>query len=482
MSEKLLKNYIYHTAYQVLLLLAPLVTTPYVARVLGAEGVGIYAYAQSIAAYFVLLAAVGTTLYGQREIAYAQNDRQGRSRVFWSVTLFRFGAAAVCTAVYALLFAREGAYAPVHRILTLEVAATALDISWFFIGMENFRLVVLRNAAVKLAGILLTFLLVTKPGDVTRYTLCLTVPAALGNLSLWPGLRGQITAPSKGAVHAIRHHLLPILALFLPQAATEVYTVLDKTMLGLLCPDIQQVGYYTQAQKIIKLLLCLITSLGAVMLPAMSAAVARGERIEGRVRTALRFVSLLAFGALFGLLGTADRFVPLFFGRGYEPVTTLMAVISPILLLIGWSNVLGKQYLLPQRRQRAFTASILTGAGVNFVLNLALIPPFGAMGACAATVAAEGAVTAVQLFCVRSQLMLRGCLGFCGRYLLLGAALLGMLRIVSAAVPPDWKGLAGMGAAGAAVWCAGLYWMKDPLLAAGVKWLKSKHEGRKSDV
>lgn len=122
-NNKLIKNYIYNTLYQVLVLIAPLITTPYVSRVLGAEGVGIYSYAQSIATYFVLVGAVGTTLYGQREIAYVQNDPKKRTEIFWEITIFRFAAVSLCTVIYYLVFGVSGQYAEIYRILTLEVLA-----------------------------------------------------------------------------------------------------------------------------------------------------------------------------------------------------------------------------------------------------------------------------------------------------------------------------------------------------------------------
>ncbi len=422
-QSKVIKNYLYNTAYQLLVLLAPLITTPYVSRVLGATGIGIYSYAQSIATYFVLIGAVGTALYGQREIAYAQ-DKESRTKVFWEITLFRFISVAVCTAVYLAAFGFGRQYSDVYRILTIEVVATAFDISWFFMGIENFRLTVIRNSIIKFVGIVLVFVFVKGAGDVGIYTACLTVPILIGNISLWISLPKYLSK-TKIRARGIVRHIKPTLVLFVPQLATEIYVVLDKTMLGALSSNINEVGYYTQASKIVKIVLMLVTSLGTVMLPAMSAAFAKGEKevIKSSIRKAFRFVFMLGFALLFGLCGIAKNFVPLFFGAGYDKVVYLMMGISPILIFIAMSNVMGKQYLLPTHQEKAYTSSVVTGAAVNFVLNALLIPKFDAAGATIATVIAEFSVTAVQAWWVHKQIHIWKCIAPGVKYLILGAVM-----------------------------------------------------------
>lgn len=478
--NRLIKNYVYNTAYQLLVLIAPLITTPYVSRVLGATGIGIYSYAQSIATYFVLVGAVGTTLYGQREIAFVQNDPAKRSAVFWEIILIRVAAVSACTVIYYLIFASHGQYTAVYRILTLEVIATALDVSWFFMGMENFRLTVIRNTIIKLVGIILVFLLVKTPDDVNRYTLCLTLPVFLGNVSLWPGLRKYLVKPTAPVCSGIPKHIKPILVLFLPQIATEVYTVLDKTMIGAICTDIAQVGFYTQAQKIVKIVLTIVTSLGTVMLPAMSAAFANNQKdkIVESICVAFRFIFLLASALTFGLLAISQRFVPIFFGKGYDLVTPLMTVISPILVIIGISNVIGKQYLLPTMQQRAYTISIVAGAGTNLAMNAILIQPFGAIGASIATVVAELVVTMVQIWFVKEQLPVKKCLKPLARYWLFGFVMFIVVKLCDSLLPAGILGLAGMILIGIAIYAVELLVTKDPLLKMGMQMINRRKAGK----
>lgn len=432
-QKKLIKNYIYNTSYQILVLLAPLVTTPYVSRVLGVTNIGIFQYTQSIATYFVLLGAVGTTIYGQREVAYLQDNVLERSKVFWEVESFRIVTSLIFTLLYFVLFTRQGVYKEIYRILGIEVVATAFDISWFFMGLENFKLTVLRNTIIKLTGVICVFLFVKKPEDLLIYTLCMSLPILIGNISLWFALRKYLVHCNYTLLEllsGIGKRVKPILVLFVPQIAMDVYLFLDKTMIGKLAYKIDEVGYYSQAQRIVKVVLTIVTSLGTVMLPTMANLFSKGDQegIVKSIKIAFEFIYMLSFALMFGLCAIAPRFVPIFFGKGYDPVVLLMIIISPILVIIATSNVIGRQYLLPTNQQRTFTLSIISGAVVNFILNMLLIPLFNAVGASIATVIAELAVALVQMWYVRKQLPLVECIKPMIRYCIIGAIMMVVIR------------------------------------------------------
>lgn len=479
-NGRLIKNYIYNTLYQILILVAPLVTTPYVSRVLGVTNIGIYQYSQSIATYFVLIGVVGTTLYGQREIAYLQDKPKEMSIAFWEIEMFRIAAVFLCALAYFLAFCTHGQYPEIYRILTLEVVAAAFDISWFFMGMENFRLTVIRNTIIKLTGVICVFLFVRTPNDLGIYTVCVTAPIFVGNISLWFALKKYLVKTNitvHKLIKGIGKRLRPILILFFPQIAADVYLVLDKTMIGILATDIDQVGYYSQAQKIIKLALTIVTSLGTVMLPAMSAAFAKGnnESIINSVKSAFKFIYMLSFALLFGLCAIAPRFVPMFFGDGYDLVVPLMCIISPILVIIATSNVIGKQFLLPTNQQKAFTFSILAGAGVNFTLNLVLIHFWNAIGASIATVTAELVVATVQCMYVRKQLPLKECLTSGIRYAIFGAIMCGVVRVVGNLIHgSNVLVLTVMILGGMIVYGAELIFTRDPMLKMGIGLIKNR--------
>ena len=188
------------------------------------------------------------------------------------------------------------------------------------------------------------------------------------------------------------------ISLFIPQIAIQVYVLLDKVMLGMIISDKSEVGYYEQSQKIVKILLTLITALGTVMIPRIANNFIKGEKekVKQYLLKSFNFVLFLSIPMIAGIIVISDTFVPLFFGHGYDEVIQLMIIISPILLIIGISNVIGTQYLLPTKRQKEYTISVIVGALVNFILNLILIRKDGAVGASIATVLAESSITAIQ--------------------------------------------------------------------------------------
>lgn len=474
-KTSVLRNYIYNTSYQILVLIAPLITTPYVSRVLGATGIGVYSYAQSIATYFMLAGAGGTTIYGQRCIAFARDDIRKRSEVFWQIALLRCVNVFIFGLIYFFIFGLGTEYRSVYQILMIEIIATAFDITWFFMGLENFKITVIRNTIIKIAGIFAVFLFVQSPDDVLVYTMCLTFPIFIGNISLWISLPKYLVKVHMNPSDILRH-LKPSFILFLPQLAIEVYTVLDKTMLGIFATNIDEVGYYTQASKIIKVALALVTSLGTVMLPAMSYAFAHGQKdvIIGSINRAFRFSFMLGFAILFGICGVAKTFVPIFFGPGYEEVVILMVAISPIIIIIAMSNVIGRQYFLPTKQEKYYTISVFTGATVNFVLNWILIVKFDAIGASIATVVAELSVLVVQLFLVRKQLELSKIFLLAVKYFICGGIMFAAVFLIGEFLGGGVIVLLIQITAGIIIYFAELLLTKDAMLFEGISMIQKK--------
>lgn len=403
-KKSLLKNYIYNLIYQVLVLILPLVTTPYISRVLGAENIGIYSYTLSIVTYFILFGSLGVALYGQREIAYYQKDKKKYSIIFWEIVILRAITMTISLILFYLIFVNGNQYQIYYKILILELIGNCIDISWFFQGLEEFKKTVIRNMIIKLISVISIFTFVKSQNDLKIYFWIYVLSTSIGNASLCLYLPKFLTKVKIKELHLFRH-LKPTLGLFIPQIAVQVYTVLDRTMIGAIISDKSEVGFYDQSQKIIKLLMTIITSLGTVMLPRIANTFASGEKekINNYMKRSFNMVFLLAFPMIFGIISVSKAFVPIFFGEGYDKVAILMNVISPIILFIGLSNVTGTQYLLPTKRQKEYTISVIIGAITNFIMNACLIWKFGAIGASIGTVIAEFTVTAVQLYFVRND-------------------------------------------------------------------------------
>lgn len=402
--NKVVKNYLYNLSYQILALIVPLITTPYVSRVLGAKGNGIFAYTNSIVQYFVLFGCIGLNLYSQREIAYVQHEKEKRDKVFWELVILRIIAVSISLTVFYFALASHGKYASVFFIMCLDILASMVDISWFFQGIEDFKKIVVRNFIIKIVGVVLIFLFVKCSEDLLIYVVCHSATLFLANLSMWAYIP-KLVDRVKARKLEIKKHIRPTIVLFLPQIATSVYTVLDKTMIGLITSVEEEVAYYEQGQKIVKMVMTLITSLGTVMMPRVANLFKQNkmDKVKNYLTKSFGFVFFLSFPMMFGLIAVSCNIVPWFFGSGYDKVIPNMMLIAPILVIIALSNIMGTQYLLPTGRQKEYTLSVVTGCIVNFSMNLLLIPHLLSIGAAVATVIAEICVTGVQVYFTRKD-------------------------------------------------------------------------------
>ena len=426
-KKSITKNYMYNLIYQVLVLISPLITIPYISRVLGAENIGIYSYTLSITAYFILFGALGMSLYAQREIAYNQDNPPKYSLIFWEMVLLRIITMSISILIYYFTIIKYGTYQLYYKILILEILGNCIDITWFFQGLEEFKKIVKRNVIIKLISITCTFAFVKTSNDLVIYFIIYVLTLLIGNLSLWLYLSRFLVKIDIKKMNIFRH-LKPTISLFIPQVAVQVYTILDKTMVGTIVQEKAEVGYYDQSQKIIKIALSVVTSLGTVMLPRIANNYIKNEKEAVRVymEKSFNLIFLLSFPMMFGVLAVSGRFVPVFFGQGYDRVIILMNIISPIFILIGLSNVIGTQYLLPTKRQKEYTISVVSGAILNFVANMCLIWKLKAVGASIGTVIAEIAVTSVQLYFVRKDFKIKDLIKMSKNYIISSVIMFGV--------------------------------------------------------
>ncbi len=469
MRKSIVKNYFYNAFYQVLLLLAPVITAPYISRVLEPDGVGIVSYAESVVAYFTLFATMGITTYGQREISYVQEDRYRRSVVFWNTKILGL-CSSVCMLVAYMCFARLQRQSVVYLLLSLNIVTVLVDVTWFFQGMEEFGKVALRNAVFKCLNIAYVFLFVRQKGDLSLYVLGRGLFTVLGNFSLWFYLPKYIGRISRSEIHPFRNFSV-VLSLFVPAIAVQVYTVMDKTMIGLITGDYFQNGYYEQSVKISRMVLALVTSLGAVMISRIGYYYGRNEQeeIKRLIYRSYRFAWFLSIPICLGLVAVAGNFVPWFLGPGYDTVVTLLHVLALLILVVGISNVTGIQYMIPTKRQNLFSFTVLLGAGVNFILNLVLIRFFKATGAAVASVAAETVITIVQMILVRKELAAAQVLKEGIHYYIAGGVMFSALMIVGRTMTPSVPHTAAMVVCGAAIYFLTLLIEQDTFFITNVK-------------
>ena len=469
------KNYIYNLIYQILILILPLVTTPYLSRVLGAENIGIYSYTLSITTYFILFGSLGIAMYGQREIAYVQNDKNKRSKIFFEVLVLRFITLGIALLIFYLTFCIKGDYSIYYRILILELLANSVDISWFFQGLEEFKKTVARNILVKIISVVCIFVFVKTGENLLQYFIIYVLSTFLGNITLWFYLPKFINKIKIKELNPFRH-FKATLSLFVPQIAIQIYTVLDKVMIGAIVTDKSEVGYYEQAQKIIKLLLTIATSLNTVMIPRMANIYANGNitKMKEYLYKSFSFTFILIFPIIFGIISVSDKFVPVFFGKGYEKVSILMNITSLILLAMGASSIIGHQYLLPTKKQKEFTISVTIGAIINFVLNIIFINLWKSIGASIVTVIAEFSVTIVQIILVRKTINFGKVINTGKNYLIASVIMFFVSIFVGSMIESNKLSVILQCISGSVTYFAILFIMKDKLINEGIELIKQK--------
>lgn len=426
-------NFLWNASYQVLRIVTPLITMPYLSRVLGATQLGTFSYTYSISSWFSLFCILGLNQYGNREIARARDDSQKLAQTFWSIYAMQIATSLLVSAIYVVYALMSGDYFVYSLVWIVWIVSEAVNINWFFFGLEEFRVTVIRNFIVRILTVAAIFVFVHGEGDLWAYCAVQSVGSAISYVVLVPFLRGRV-AFYRPRLSEVIVHFVPNLRLFAPIVAISFYTQLDKVLLGNLCKDMAQVSFYDYSEKISQIPLAVVQALGTAMLPRMSSVISKGqnERAQHYLDVSVWFASIMSFGFMFGIIAVAQEFIPLYLGDEYLPCVALTMVIAGMIPLIAWSNVLGVQYLLPKGKDGKYTISVVVGAVVNIVSNVILIPQLQAMGAVISTLISEAAVTLIQCFYVRKALPL-------GKYVLdatpfvaIGFVMLALVRAISA--------------------------------------------------
>lgn len=399
------RNYLYNLIYQILLVFLPIITVPYVTRVLGSNGVGIYAYTSANIQYFILFGTLGIALYGNRTVAYVRDDKEKLSNAFWSILLLKSITTSVVYVIFVIIFSiNKNQFNIYYWIQSINIIAAAVDISWLFMGIEDFKKTVTRNLLIKIISMIAIFTLVKTSNDLWIYILITVMSNFLGQAVLWIYVPNVVNY-NKISFKDIKKHIIPVLRLFIPTIATQIYCIFDKTLLGYFSST-NEVGFYDMGQKIVYMSLTFITSMGTVMLPRITNIFARGDmkKINVYLIKTFNFTSYISIPMMLGLMSISNGFSSWFFGSGFSKSGSIMMIESPIIILIGWSNVIGIQYMIPLGKVNEITLSVTVGAIVDIMANLLLTKSLFSIGAAISTVLAEIAVTIMQIYLMRDKL------------------------------------------------------------------------------
>lgn len=402
------KNIFYQVAYQLLTVITPLLTSPHVSRVLGAEQLGLFSSTYSYVVYFMLLGKLGIDVYGTRVIAKITNFDLIK-RKFCEIYLIQLLFSIVSLFVYyscISLFIHSEFEKSVAFLQGIWIIGTMLDVVWLFLALEKVKVTVLRNVVIKILSVLLVLTLVNSPDDLFLYVLILTVSTVFSNLLLWPFVMDII---KKGKVKKFTplEHLRDIFILFIPILAISVYHVMDKTMLGIFSTASES-GYYYSIDRLATIPFSIVLGINSVLLPRVTKLLNESPRqvLNFLLRT-FELTWFIVIAISFGLLAIADIFVPIFFGEGFIEAVNLVYIFSPILIIRACGEFIANQYLFPTHQEIIYTHAVLVGAAVNIIISYPLIVNFGAMGASIGALISEIIVLLLIVLKIRGQLPLK---------------------------------------------------------------------------
>lgn len=389
----LARNLSWQSLLQIVNIMIPLLLTPYLSRVLGIKNLGIFSYTQSIVSIFLLFAMLGVSTYGTRTIAKAKKDRQNLSYIFWNIYGIQFISSflsIVAYCIFLLYFVSENREIALFQ--GLFILSALIDVSWFYFGVERIYHFVKINIFTRILTFLSIFIFVKCPTDLWVYVCFLPLGTFFANILMFVKLKTYINLNFMTCldVHQLIKNIKPNLYLFFPILAMSVFHIMDKTMLGSLS-SFEEAGAYHNSDKIINIPFSLIVGLGTVILPAITKLLGSGERDRANLyfMYSIEWILIMASAMTFGIAAISCTFVPWFFGDGYEHCILITIFLAPVILIKSLSYIIRMAYLIPFFKEKIFMESVVFGACVNCIMNLFLIPKYGALGAVAGTLLAE---------------------------------------------------------------------------------------------
>ena len=407
MDRRLGENIFLNASYNILSILVPFVTAPYLGRVLGAANIGEYTYVYSVASYFVMFGLLGINNYGTREIAKVRDDREKRSKTFWEIYYMQCltGAIALLSyLLYAITISKSSGIG--CNVMAFYVATSAIDCVWYCSGVEKFGDIVARNAAIKFVNLICIFTFVHQSTDLGLYFIIMALSYLLSATLLWPLVLKEVDF-YRPDWSSLKKHLKPNFFLFVPAIAASIYQIMDKVMIGAIASK-SQLAYYEYADKIINIPNIIFGSIGAVMLSRMSHVLEHNRnQFQRLISYSIDLSFLISVGFAFGAFSIGNELVAIYYGPNFIASSSILKILSPIVILYGWNNVLRMQYIIPKNLNSIYISSTVAGAAINLLLNFIFIPRFGAEGATIGTIAAQCAITFFYTFQIRANLPFR---------------------------------------------------------------------------
>lgn len=452
-SDSAKKNFAYQFIYQAVILVVPFLVSPYLTRTMGSTSLGIYTYTYSIAYYFVITAALGINRYGQRIIAQKKKDILDLERTFWSLfTLHVVVSIIVFIAyiIYAVFICNDNKSVALAQ--GIYVFSAVVDITWLFYGLEKFKTIAIRNAFIKVLEAACIFAFVKSPNDLLLYTLIMSCSLCLSQIVVWPMVVGVIK-PVKISRREVFSHFKPMMVLFASTVAATLYTVFDKTLLGVLSTT-DNVAFYEYSNRIITLPKTFIVIISTVLFPrACKMAVDNNtEGLRVNFNYSLLTVSFIGFASIFGLIGIGEPLVTLYYGTDFSACGAVAISMSPLIYIIGLGEAVRNQYVFPFKKDNYMVAILSTNAVINLILTAILIPQFGIYGAVAGSMVAEMFGLVMEIFICREYICVKDIFSKAIPFAVIGVCMLLAIKGIGAIMPDGYVTVAVQFVVGAFVY------------------------------
>jgi O-antigen/teichoic acid export membrane protein len=440
-----------------IILIIPMIVSPYLTRTLGGTSLGIYSYTYSIAYYFVVFAMLGINKHGQRIISQRRENLSGLRSTFWSLYSVHFIVsllAVLAYCVYVVEICKSDV--SIALIQTVYVASAAFDLTWLFYGLEKFKMVAVRNAVIRLMNTVCIFFFVKQPSDVGWYTMIMAISALTGHLVLIPQVMRAIP-PFKFGWKDVQEHFKPLFTLFAAAVAVTLYTVFDKTLIGLMASK-EAVAYYEYSNKIVNIPIAFISVISTVLYPKACryAGEKKYREMKNNMEMSLNISSIIGFASCFGLLAIANQFAVLYYGDEFAECGRIISMMCPLILILGIGEAVRSQYIYPLKMDITMVKVTSLNVVVNLFLSALLIPSLGVSGAVIGTVAAEITGFVVEIFLVRKYISARWLIIECMPYVVAGLAMFIVMKGIGEGLENGWASLGIQVLVGAAIYCLGV--------------------------
>ena len=436
------KNFVFQVIYQIVILIIPLFVAPYLTRTLGDTSLGIYSYTYSIVGYFALIIPLGIYHYGQRIIATKKNDSEKLRRTFWSLFCLNLITSFIIIFIYIIFtFCFGNEYKTIYFIQIMYLISISCDITWLFRGLENFKSVVIKNLIIKVLECICIFIFVKHSNDLIKYTLIMATSACLSQIILIPQAIHSIP-PIKFNLNDVKEHIKPMLLLFIPAIANSLYTIFDKTLLGVLSTK-ENVAYYEYSNKIINIPITINTVINTVIFPRACICIENNDmkNFKKYINYSLQLSSFISMGCIFGLIGIGKLFATLYYGEAFSECGNVIIALSSVIYIISIGNIIRTQYIIPFKKDKLLTKIYIINTIINLLVTWVLIPKIGIYGAVIGTLSAEICGLVLQMIACRKVITIKDLLISSFPYLIFGLFMFFILKLMHGFISPNWVGL-----------------------------------------